>query len=1154
MSTRVTPNKRGTSDGMSAPATAPEPGVPPCQSENDLKLTTMEGDSEMAALIRAHDWSRTPMGPVSSWPQSLRTAVSLILNSQHPMWIGWGPAATFLYNDAYIRVLSLAKHPWALGRPTQEVWREIWDFCGPLVDKVFQKGEPSFLDDVRLFMNRGDYLEETYYSFSYSPILDESGKVGGLFCPSAEVTPKVLNARRLRTLSHLSADAFLEKSVSNACASAARTLASNPDDVPFALLFLLSPDGREVVVQGRAGVADGDWRSAFPFLQQDGHGEAHSADSFLEEIRSGHSRLIPVAHIDSLPLGPAQQKVEQALVLPIKSPSDKQALGILIAGINPTRKLDEEYSTFYKLVADHVATAIVNARAYEEERKRVQALAELDKAKTMFFSNVSHEFRTPLTLMLGPIEAALTRPMHSQEERQDFELLHRNAMRLLKLVNALLDFSRLEAGRVQARFEAVDLALLTSDLASVFRSAAEKVGLRLRIDCQPLSQPVYVDRDMWEKIVLNLLSNALKSTFDGEIAVILRQSDAHAELTIADTGTGIAQEEIPHLFERFRRIEGAHRRTNEGSGIGLALVHELVTMHGGAIAVDSALGSGTTFKIKLPLGAAHLPPDLVHSRARERAAVPSSAAVYVQEALSGVPGSNSDSELSLDLQSAASVPPEAKTSSVATVLLVDDNHDMRDYVRRLLAGSFRVKTADNGKAALELASADPPDLVLTDVMMPEMDGFQLLAALRHNPATSTVPVIMLSARAGEEARVEGLQAGADDYLVKPFTARELLARVESHIRMAEFRRKAQERELELLRSVQQARHLAAEALEHISDGFWIYNSQWRITYMNAAAETTSRRPREAQVGRTLWELFPDLVGSELEPQFRRAMANREMVEFEWLYQRWQRWYHIRVYPTPDGGVAVSARDSSEARLVEKALVRAEQVSAAGKLAASISHEINNPLEAVTNLLFLARTAPELADETKKLLSVADSELQRLSQIARTSLKFFRQSTAPASISIRDLIDSVLTLFQPRITRLGIKLQKHYADTPDLLCFPGELQQVFTNLISNSLDAMKKGGDLSVAVRLDGKGPHASSKGIRVLLMDSGEGMHAYVRSKLFEPFFTTKGETGTGLGLWVSKGIIDKHKGNIRVRSLPKKGTAVAVFLPFDGQQTATAG
>src|SRR5579862_521021 len=212
--------------------------------DDPRRLSAVAGESEMARMIRAYDWSPTPLGPLESWPQSLRTAVSLILNSQHPMWIGWGPEMTFLYNDAYIQVLSLAKHPSALGKPASEVWAEIWDICGPLADKVFQKGEASFLDDVRLFMNRGDYLEETYYSYSYSPIRDESGNVGGLFCPSAEATSKVLNARRLRTLSELSAAAFVERSVEMACASAANTLAKNLDDIPFALLYVLTPDGQ----------------------------------------------------------------------------------------------------------------------------------------------------------------------------------------------------------------------------------------------------------------------------------------------------------------------------------------------------------------------------------------------------------------------------------------------------------------------------------------------------------------------------------------------------------------------------------------------------------------------------------------------------------------------------------------------------------------------------------------------------------------------------------------------------------------------------------------------------------------------------------------------------------------------------------------------
>jgi signal transduction histidine kinase len=414
-----------------------------------------------------------------------------------------------------------------------------------------------------------------------------------------------------------------------------------------------------------------------------------------------------------------------------------------------------------------------------------------------------------------------------------------------------------------------------------------------------------------------------------------------------------------------------------------------------------------------------------------------------------------------------------------------------------------------------------------------------------------VPVILLSARAGEESRVEGLQAGADDYLVKPFTARELLARVESHLRMAEFRRKAQHRELELERAAQHARNVAAETLEHISDGFWTYDSEWRITYLNAAGESMSRRPRSEQIGRTIWELFPDLVGSEVERQFRLAMDSRTMVEFEWLHEPWQRWFRHRVYPAPDGGIVVYVRDATETRLIEKALLRAERVAAAGKFAASISHEINNPLEAVTNLLFLAKTAPELADNTKELLSIADAELQRLSQIARTSLKFFRQSSAPAAVSMCDLIDSVLTVFQARITRLGIKVRKRYAETPEPVGYAGELQQVITNLISNALDAMKNGGELCVSVRPCLTKSDRSREGVRVTIIDSGEGMEPRIRSKLFDPFFTTKSDSGTGLGLWVSKGIIDKHQGEIRVRSTPGRGTAVSVCLPLDGVAAA---
>jgi signal transduction histidine kinase/ActR/RegA family two-component response regulator len=1113
-------------------------------SEEELKLDIMAGDGEMASLMRAHDWSTTPLGPVSQWPQSLRTVVRILLSSRFAMWMGWGPELTFLYNDSYAQMTLGKKHPWALGRPSREVWAEIWPDIGPRLKKVLETGQATWDEALLLFLERNGYPEETYHTFSYSPLTDEEDKISGNLCVVTEETERVVGERRLACLRSLAADLASAITEGDVLAATQRSLEENQRDLPFTLIYLFEPGGARA--RRACATAIGHEHAAAPELIEAGSsGEAWPFSELL--ARKGPLVVEGLQQrFGEMPAGAWNRPPERALLVPIARQGQDTAAGVFIAALNPFRPLDHAYEGFVNLIAGQIAAAFANARAYQEERKRAQALAELDKAKTIFFSNVSHEFRTPLTLMLGPIESALARSQVSEEERKETQLLHRNAMRLLKLVNTLLDFSRIEAGRIKASYEPVDLATLTSDLASVFRSAAERAGLQLRVDCGPLPSPVYVDPEMWEKIVLNLISNAFKSTFEGEIGVSLRESHGLAELTVSDTGTGIPENEIPALFERFRRIEGAKRRTNEGSGIGLALVSELVLMHGGSIAVESKLGTGSTFRVRLPFGKAHLPDEQVNDRVGGTLAAGSSAAVYVQEALSWLPRPQEDFEPAFQMQAERNRDLSAAENrqTGGTVLLVDDNQDMREYVRSILSQRFQVRTAENGRIALEKAMAAPPDLVLTDVMMPEMDGFQLLSALRENPATCSVPVILLSARAGEESRVEGLQAGADDYLVKPFTARELLARVESHIRMTEFRRQALQHEAELQKAVQAARTQAAEAVEHISDGFWTYDAEWRITYMNPAAEVLSRRPRSEQIGRTIWELFPLLKGTELERQFQRTMKGRETVEFESLYEPWQRWFHHRLYPTPDGGVVEYVRDSTETHLTEQALRRAEQLAAAGKLAASISHEINNPLEAVTNLLFLAKEAPELDQTTRHMLQVADKELQRLSHIARTSLKFYRQSSSASHVSITHLVESVLMVFQARLTSSGIKVKKKYREAPELRCFPGELQQVVTNLMSNALDALPKEGTLAVSVRPSRSGNRA---GIRITVADSGAGMDSATRSRLFEPFFTTKAESGTGLGLWVTKGIVEKHNGTIQCLSSPGRGSAFTVFIPYDG-------
>lgn len=413
----------------------------------------------------------------------------------------------------------------------------------------------------------------------------------------------------------------------------------------------------------------------------------------------------------------------------------------------------------------------------EQERQRAESLAELDRAKTLFFSNISHEFRTPLTLLLNPLQDVLSDRALPTLHRERLELAQRNSLRLLKLVNTLLDFSRIEAGRMEASYEPTDLSQFTADLASVFRSAIEQAGLRLTVDCLPLPEAVYVDREMWEKIVLNLISNAFKFTLAGEIIVRLHPVNHHVILEIEDTGSGIAPEELPHVFERFHQVRGVQARSQEGSGIGLALVYELVQLQGGTIHASSTLGQGSCFTISLPFGSEHLPLDRIKA-SQFLPSITIGATPYVQEAELWRP---------LRYLRSSAHPQPLPDSSNARVLLVDDNTDMRDYLTRILSESVQVEAVADGVSALAAIQRQLPDLVLTDVMMPGLDGFGLLQTLRANPQTREIPILLLSARAGEEAIVEGLEAGADDYLIKPFSAQELISRVNAHLQIAQLR-------------------------------------------------------------------------------------------------------------------------------------------------------------------------------------------------------------------------------------------------------------------------------------------------------------------------------------------------------------------------------
>jgi len=886
--------------------------------------------TSMSSLVSSFDWSATPLGPKEHWPPSLRSVVHIVLTSRFAMWMGWGPELTFLYNDAYARMTLGKKHPWALGRPSSEVWAEIWKDIGPRIASVLETGKATWDEELLLFLERSGFPEETYHTFSYSPLTDDSGALVGNLCVVTEETDRIVGDRRLASLRDLAAQLTATTSEEAVFAATARVLGANDKDLPFTLTYLFDEVGQATLVS-RTGI--GADHPAAPSRIAMSDASSWPAASLYERaapilVEDAGERLGP------LPAGAWDTPPRQALMVPISRPGQERPAGFLVIGVNPYRPLGDAYSGFVTLLAGQIASSLANVRGYAEARARAEALAELDRAKTEFFSNVSHEFRTPLTLMIGPTEDLLadaSQPL-APPQREQLALVHRNELRLLKLVNALLDFSRIEAGRMQASIEREDLAALTTDVASTFRSAIEKAGLRFDVDCPPWPAdraPAYVDRDLWEKIVLNLLSNAFKHTFAGAITVRLRARDAHAELTVRDTGIGISADQLPHVFERFHRVPNARSRTHEGAGIGLALVRELVRLHGGSVSAESDTGRGTAFTVTLPLGSQHLPEDRMGRRAVEASGATSQTGIaHLEEALRWDDRSVSMTDAAVSLE-------PSRMGSGPRVLLAEDNADMRDYATRLLRDAgFAVEAVGDGVAALASVRRNTPDMVLTDVMMPQRDGFALLAALRGDPATAEIPVVMLSARAGEEARVEGFAAGADDYLVKPFSARELVARVRATVQLARLRkdaaaarRRGQEAEAAVAVSEEKYRSL----FETMEQGYClselVRDEQGRaidflMLELNPAFERLIGLPVAQVRGRNASEVFPALEPWWVDA-YERVIRDGRPERLEQEFKELGRWFEVHVYPRGGDHFALLFNDITERRQMDERLRESE---------------------------------------------------------------------------------------------------------------------------------------------------------------------------------------------------------------------------------------
>jgi PAS domain S-box-containing protein len=1089
------------------------------------------GGGELGALIRAKDWAATPLGPIDDWPQSLRSCVSHLLPSRAQIVLFWGPDFVTVYNDAYRPVFG-GKHPRVLGLPGRESWSELWDMLQPLLAGVVESGDAFWGRDLLFVIERHGYLEETYFDVSYDPVRDETGRVGGVFCIVSETTGRVIGERRLAALRDLGRVGNGASSAGDIYRNTAAVLENYGNDIPFAALYSWDAASGAARLEAVAGIAAGDDGAPMSIDATNRH-EAWQLGSDAEMVLAE-----PPPDVQ-LPRGPWPEPVKHAAVLKLATRAN-ETYGYLVCGLSARRAFDDDYRDFLRLVGGNIAGALAGVRALEDERRRSEQLAELDRAKTAFFSNVSHEFRTPLTLMLGPLEDLLAKYSLPPDDRALLAVAQRNGVRLLRLVNTLLDFARIEAGRTQASYQPTDLSVLTAELASNFRSACERAGLRLVVDCEPTLEPIHVDREMWEKIVLNLLSNAFKFTFEGEIALRIRDAGSGIELTVSDTGTGIPPDELPRMFERFHRVENARGRSHEGSGIGLALVSELVRLHGGSIGVESELGHGTTFLVKIPKGTAHLPAERLRaSTASSSPSLANGAEAYVAEALEWLPATS---------EAAAPRP------DLPRVLLADDNADLREYARRLLSEHYEVHVVADGQAALEAARQLRPELIVSDVMMPRLDGFGLIREVRADPQLRAIPIILLSARAGEESRIEGLDRGADDYLVKPFSARELLVRAGTLIRSAELRRRAEE-----------ARAQFETLLNEAPLGVILIDEDFRVAAVNPIAlpligETELLGRDFDSVVHTAWSAAD---ATEITRRFRHTLRSGEpQVVPEFIARRKDR--HVMEYyewqvsriPLPGGrrGVVCYFRDISRTVLAREALREAD--SRKDEFLATLSHELRNPLAPLRSSLEIVKRLASAPPNASAALAIMDRQMSHLVRLVDDLLEVSRITRGQVELRREQVrldaaIRSAIETSEPLIRAGNHRLIVSFPDEPLLLdADPMRLAQIFGNLLNNAAKYMEKGGQIEISARRDGEEAV-------VTIRDSGDGIAPEQLPKLFEIF--TRGErssrrnqSGLGIGLALVRRLTEMHGGRVEAASGGLgKGSSFSVRLPLNIQQAA---
>lgn len=730
-------------------------------------------NGQIADVIRTHDWGASALGPMINWPRELRSALGLCLQMKFPAAIFWGKDFILFYNDA-MHALVDREGTQHIGQRLAGFDPESWTLIQPALQKVMETGEAILWEKAPWMSGRTGTLREGYFTTSYSSIPDASGGTAGVFLVTSDVTDSILGQRRSQTLADFGRPVPLV-SDNDACREAARILEQNPYDIPFASIYLFDLTRSNAEFRAGAGIQAGTGVSPDRIPLQ---GSYHP---LTPAILSGRPEVLDVGRqLGPLPSGGWEVPPREVVVIPLRATREREFIGAIIAGVNAHRPMDTEYRSFLEAVARQISVLILRARTYGRERKLAEEMEQQKRTWASFVDFANDEFRTPLTLTLGILEHVLNEPnTNGTQQAALLSGIRRGTLQLWNAVDMFTDLIRAQTDRLQPLFQPVDLCAVTEEVAKAFVAALAQPSICFSWECPSLGEMAYVDRGMWDRLILSLLVGAVHRTESGEIGVSIRKIGAWIDTVVWDTGASIPEEEQAHIFEPLRMKSASSRRASAG----LALARHFATRHGGHVTVESERGKGSKFIVSIPRGRSHLGPGPV-MEARDDVR-PNVAALdaYVQDAMRWMPERESET-------SAGPEPAWRKRQLMAArphrVLAAVSDPDLRQYLVSAVGEIYAVEAASDGQAALDaLRRSPPPDLLLADTELRVVNGLGVVRAVRADSSMGSLPVVLISSGSSEEDRLLAFAAGASDYLVKPFSAPELLIRLEAQIALSE---------------------------------------------------------------------------------------------------------------------------------------------------------------------------------------------------------------------------------------------------------------------------------------------------------------------------------------------------------------------------------